>query len=165
MEASLKAIGHNLGKSEFQDALKLRLGITPHDFPNRCVCSKPFTIIDTTAAIGGYVNLRHYRKRDFIHKKASLIYKETQIEPKLRPVEDQSLPTGTNLAKEAREDAGTNGLHRDFRNTYRDIKVTNLMAETHSTKPPKEVFKTAEEYKERDTSIALKRWTMVHSSQ
>ena len=75
----------------------------------RCACGKKNDVIHTkTCHIGGYINLRHDSIRNFIHQRASMAYKDTEVEPKLRSIAEQSLNPGANKAEQARTDIRIN---------------------------------------------------------
>ena len=111
----IKVQGRYLAKSEFQDALRLRLGIEPENIPSRCPCGTENTVNHgRNCHLGGYVNMRHDKVRDLIVKKAARIYKDVEKEPKLRPVEEQTLKPGTNRNDGARSDIRILGFNREF---------------------------------------------------
>ena len=76
-------------KQELQDSIRLRLGIGPNEMAPKCACvNKDSVIHANNCNRGDYINLRHDSVMDYIHKKASMMFNNTETEPKLRPVED-----------------------------------------------------------------------------
>ena len=56
------ASGHYLTKAEFEDAIRIRIGLEPRGMAERCACgSKNNTSHARSCHLGGYVNRRHKR--------------------------------------------------------------------------------------------------------
>ena len=146
----MKVMGQYLNKSEYQDAMRMRFGIKPENIPDFCACRKPFTVTHSQVCPkGGYIIMRHDKIKNYLFKKVSQIYKDTQIEPKLHPVGEENLAVGTDLTEGARSDIRIRGMHREFQNTFIDVKVTNVCADTYAHQSPNETLKKSEETKER----------------
>ena len=77
-----------------------------------------------------------------------MVYNNTETEPKLKPVEDQTLNPGANVTKAARTDIRIMSFERNFQNTHFDIKVINDLADSHKHHSPREAIHKAEEGKE-----------------
>ena len=90
----------------------------------------------------------HDKIKNYLFRKVSQIYKDTQLEPKLQSVGKENLPAGTNLADDARSDIRIRGLHCEYQNTFIDVKVTNVCADTYAQQSPNETLKKSEETKE-----------------
>ena len=82
-----------------------------------CMWSQNSVIHAKNCHYGEYVNLRHNAVIDFIHKKTAMVYNDMEIEPNLRPVEDQTLNAGANVTEGARTDARVMDFGRPFQNT------------------------------------------------
>ena len=137
----------------------LRLGIPLKGLQARCVCGKSNSIIHSkNCKYGGYIGRRHNSIRDHIHARAKQIFHDTELEPKLLPIGEHSLPKGANKREGARADIRINGYLRDYQNTYFDIQVINAQAPIHQKDTPKQALKNAHNnkellYKERIESI------------
>ena len=148
--APIRAQGRYLFKAEFQDAIRLRLGIEPANMKTKCVCRKENSVSHSkNCHFGGYINMRHDKIRDFLQDKTSQIYHDVEKEYTLKPVEDQILQPGANVAIGARTDLRIMGFTRDFVNTHFDVKIINAQADTHMKSNPKQAMTKAEEGKER----------------
>ena len=77
------------------------------------------------------------------------MFHDVEKETTLKPVEEQILQPGANLAEGARTDVRIMGFTRDFVNTHFDVKIINAQAETHAKTHPKQAMSKAEEGKER----------------
>ena len=116
----------------------------------KCVCKKDNSVSHSkNCHFGGYINMRHDKIRDFLQDKTSQIYHDVEKEYTLKPVEDQVLQPGANIAIGARTDLRIMGFTRDFVNTHFDVKVINAQAEAHVKASPKQAMTKAEEGKER----------------
>ena len=77
----------------------------PREMAEKCACGERNNVIHAkNCHLGGYVNLRHDAVRDFIHQRATMIFKDTEKEPNLRPIAEQCLNPGANISEEARAD-------------------------------------------------------------
>ena len=148
--APIRAQGRYLFKEEFQDAIRLRLGIEPANMKTKWVCKKDNSVSHSkNCHFGGYINMRHDKIRDFLQDKTSQIYHDVEKEYTLKPVEDQILQPGANVAIGARTDLRIMGFTRDFANTHFDVKIINAQAEAHVKANPKQAMIKAEEGKEQ----------------
>lgn len=146
----IKARGRYLNKNAFQDAVRMRLGLEPKNLSQKCACGNKNSVNHSrTCHIGGYINMRHDKVRDYIYDKAKMVYNDVEKETTLKPVEEQVLSPGAILADGARSDVRIMGFSRDFQDTHFDIKVINAQADTHLTHNPKEAMLKAEEGKDR----------------
>ena len=93
--------------------------------------------------------MRHDRIKNYNFKNVSQIYKDTQLEPKLQSVGEENLSVGTDLTDGARSDIRIRGLHREYQNTFIDVKVTNVCANIYAQQSPNDTLKKAEETKEK----------------
>ena len=118
--------------------------------PN-CVCNQRNSVIHAkNCHHGGYISLHHDSVKDYFHKKTSIVFNET--EPKLKPVDGQTLNAGANIAEGARPDIRIMSFERNFQNTHLDVKVLNIkvikiQAETHTSHFPKDAIPKAEDSK------------------
>ena len=146
----IKARGHYLSKKAFEDAIRIRMGLEPKEIPRICACGQRNNLTHTqNCHRGGYINLRHDSIRDVIHKNASKAFHDTEIEPRLNPVEDHTLPSGANTTEHARTDIRIKSFLRDFQDTHFDIQVINTQADSHLQHTPMEAMKKAEDNKNR----------------
>ena len=140
--------GRYLTKHEFQDALQTTVGVRPNGLAETCACGGINNPIHTrNCHIGGYINMRHDKIRDYIHTKASSIYKDVEKEPELKPINDQNLAQGRNTADGARTDIRIRSFDRELHDTHIDVKVINLQADAHKSLEPKEAISKAEQGK------------------
>ena len=154
----IKVQGKYLTKAQFHDVIRLSHGIEPKGMPTTCACGQKNSVVHAkNCHTGGYINARHDRVRDYIHKKASSVYNDTEIEPKLQRVEEQILNPGANKSDEARSDIRIKGYERDYQNTMFDVKVINTSAETHLIHDPREAMKKVEEGKDRSYKDRISR--------
>ena len=86
-----------------------------------------------------------------------MAYKDTEVEPRLRPIAEQNLNPGANKAEQARTDIRINSFERDFQDTHMDIKVINAQADAHKETHPSLAMKKAEEGKERSYKERLQK--------
>ena len=155
----IKNQGRYLNKSELQDAIKLRLGLPVHILPRKCECGQVNSVVHRNSCkLGGYVAKRHNSIRDLLYAKAKLIFNDTEVEPKLLPVEEHTLAVGAIRSDGARADVRINGYTGQYQNTFFDVQVINVQALSHQNDTPKAAMKKAEEkkekmYKERIESI------------
>ena len=77
------------------------------------------------------------------------MYKDLETEPKLKPVGEQTLNPGANVAMEARTDIRINGFERTYMDTHMDVKIINVQAECHGNLHPSESLKKAESGKDK----------------
>ena len=135
---------------EFQDATRLRMGVNLDGLTYKCICGKPnSTIHAKNCKNGGYIDMRHNKIRDFIHQKAKIAYKDTETEPMLRHIDDQTLNPGANIQDAARADIRIKGCLRDYQNAFFDVEIINTQADSHLKDTPKEAMKKAEERKDK----------------
>ena len=78
-----------------------------------------------------------------------MVYNGTKTETKLKPVEDQTLSPGANVAEAARTDIRIMRFDMNFQNTHFNIKVIIVQADSHKKYSPKEAIQKAEVSKER----------------
>ena len=101
----IRAQGRYLPKAEFQDSIRLRLGLVPSNMPTKCACGQMNSVNHAkNCHIGGYINMRHDAIRDYIRDKAALVYHDVEKETKLKPVEEQMLNPGAIITTKARSD-------------------------------------------------------------
>ena len=124
--------GQYLNKSEIHDLVRMRPGMNAENQPQKCVCGKTYSVNHSQDCHrGGYINTRHDKVRDFIYKKAAQVFNEAEIEPRFLPINDEILHPGSNIANEARPYIRIRSFYRDYSNTFVEVKVLNLRAETH----------------------------------
>ena len=83
-----------------------------------------------------------------------MVFNNTETETKLKPVEDQTLNPGANVAEAARTDIRIMSFERSVQNMHFAIKVIIVQADSHKHHSPKESIHKEEEgrvrsYKER----------------
>ena len=144
------ASGHYLTKAEFENAIRIRIGLEPRGMAERCACgSKNNTSHARSCHLGGYVNRRHDAIRDYIYQRGASVYKDLETEPKLKPVGEQTLNPGANVAMEARTDIRINGFERTYMDTHMDVKIINAQADSHVNLHPSEALRKAESGKDK----------------
>ena len=123
----LEKHGFFLNKSEFRDAMALRLSRHIPNLPSFCVCGDSF---DVTHAMdchtGGFVNARHDNIRDFEASLLSQVCNDVETEPQLQPVTTETFQLrSANTNPEARLDVRGRGFWRRGQNAFFDVRVTN----------------------------------------
>ena len=146
----IRAEGRYVPKAEFQDAIRMRVGIEPDGMSRICICGQRNSVIHAkNCHRGGYVNLRHDSVRNFIYDKACLVFSDVEKEARLKPVEEQTLNPGANTSVGARSDVRVGSFTRPFQHTHFDIKIINTQADSHALYNPRLALKKAEEGKDR----------------
>ena len=87
-----------------------------------------------------------------------MIFNDTEVEPKLLPLEEHTLAVGAIRSDGARSDIRINGYTTQYQNTFFYVQVINVQAPSHQKDTPKEAMRKAESnkekmYKERIESI------------
>jgi hypothetical protein len=139
-----------LKKAEFEDAVRLRVGLKLHRIAEECACGKDNSANHSrNCHLGGYINQRHDRIREYIHAKASTVYKDTETETMLDPVEEQDLNLGANTNDGARTDIRINSFTRNFQDTHMDVQIINVHETTHQREVSTKAMAKAEASKHR----------------
>ena len=125
------ANGTVLNKSDFRDAMCLRLGFPLDGMSSTCVCGNAMTVDHAlTCPCGGYMIARHNEVRDCIAEIAGTTYSDVQVEPVLLPFENESLRyKSANRSTEARLDIKVRGFWTRQQEAFFDIRVTHPKAE------------------------------------
>ena len=83
----LQSMGYTLNKQEFRDAICLRYGWRIPNTPSFCSCKLKNTHDHTlNCKLGGYVNMRHNKIRDFEATLLKEVCRDVKIEPMLMPL-------------------------------------------------------------------------------
>ena len=88
----LKAHGFTLSKSEFRDALDLRLNRLPPRLPSSCSCGQQFTVCHALSCpLGGFPSIRHNELRDVTARLLKRVSYQVAVEPHLQPLSGEQL--------------------------------------------------------------------------
>ena len=144
--------GFNLTKGEFQDALAIRYSRNIKNLPSKCPCGRAFT---TTHALnchlGGFINARHDRIRDFESSLLKSVVNDVEVEPALQPVVNKTgYPATAILTDEARLDVRARGFWRQGQNAFFDVRVTNADSSSQQSSSIKAVLRKHEIEKKRN---------------
>ena len=95
-----------LNKQQFTDAVCLRYNLTLKDCPKVCACGHDNSVNHALVCkLGGYMSMQHNWLRDtFVRLMKSAKCSDVQTEPRLLPVNNYNLPSGTLLGDQARLD-------------------------------------------------------------
>ena len=146
----IKAYGNYLSKVEFHDAVRLRMGLPIIGMARKCGCGKSNDVIHATNCKNGpYVDARHNNIRDLLHKKAKQVFADTEIEPKLQDIGEETLPRGANVKEGARADIRIKNYLRPQQNAYFDVQVINVQSQCHENLHPKNAMRRCKEKKDK----------------
>ena len=124
----LKAHGFTLSKSEFRDALDLRLNRLPPRLPSSCSCGKQFTVCHAlSCSSGGFPSIRHNELRDVTARLLKRVSYQVAVEPHLQPLSGEQLRYRSAIADDqVRLDVVVSGIWGGrFERTYIDVRVFN----------------------------------------
>ena len=124
----LKAHGFTLSKSEFRDALDLRLNRLPPRLPSSCSCGQQFTVCHALSCpLGGFPSIRHNELRDVTAQLLKRVSYQVAVEPHLQPLSGEQLRYRSAIANDqARLDVVASGIWGGrFERTYIDVRVFN----------------------------------------
>ena len=125
---SLEAHGFTLSKSEFRDALDLRLNRLPPRLPSSCSCGKQFTVCHALSCpLGGFPSIRHNELRDVTARLLKRVSYQVAVEPHLQPLTGEQLRYRSAIADDqASLDLVASGIWGGrFERTYIDVRVFN----------------------------------------
>ena len=145
----LRQYGFDLGRGEFQDALRLRYKMPLKNLPSKCPCGGQF---NTTHALnchkGGFINARHDNIRDLEAELMKSVCQDVEIEPVLQQVVNKNGYRGSaNLADDARLDVRARGFWRAGQNAFFDVRITNADSESQRTNTVKSIMRKHENEK------------------
>jgi hypothetical protein len=160
--------GTELSAEEFRDALTIRYGELPSNFPTHCDgCDAHFTLQHALACKkGGLVIFRHNEVRDELAHLATKAFTPSAVrdEPlilsgrvaeKVKPLEpssanNQQEPTTQEAAPEdERGDLLIRGFWAKGTDCILDVRVTDTDAKSYCKRPPAKVLATQEKEKKR----------------
>ena len=120
--------GFSLSKGEFHDALCLRFGWQPVNWPQTCVCGKPFCVEHAfTCPCGGFPSIRRNEVRDLTASLLSEVCSDVGVEPALQPLDGEPLKFATaNSEDGARLDVVARDVWgRNRQRAFFDVRVFN----------------------------------------
>ena len=92
----LQALGYTLNKQEFRDSVYLRYGWRIPNTPSFCACSKKNSMDHIlNCHLGGFVDMRHDKLRDYEAKLLREICKDVRTEPTLQPIGAETMSRNT----------------------------------------------------------------------
>ena len=148
----LKDQGFNLSKGEFRDALSLRYGWQLKNLPQYCICGTSFSADHAMICPhGGMIISRHNEIRDLTADWMSEVCKETETEPLLQPLSEESiLSRSANKQEDARVDIKTVGLWGRQQSAFFDVRVFHPNAPSYRDKSVAALFRKHELDKKRE---------------
>ena len=147
----LESHGFNLTKSEFHDALAMRYNRQIKNLPEKCPCGEVFDVTHAlNCHLGGFINVRHNKIRDFDGSLLKTILNDVECEPPLQPVINKNgyLKTAI-LTDDARLDIRARGFWREGQNAFFDVRVTNADCASQEDSSIKAVLRSNENEKKR----------------
>ena len=119
-----------LSKRDFRDAIAIRYGFALFDLAERCACGEALTIHHAfVCPAGGYPSARHNELRDLLAAALGEVVSDVELEPRLLPLTDESLPFRTcNRDAEARVDIRARGFWTRQQEAFFDVRVTHPKA-------------------------------------
>lgn len=146
-----------LNRAEFWDAICLRYGWTPRNFPTTCACGKPNSVNHALdCPKGGYLYMRHDALKELFAKLLQEAgYKDVKIEPHLLPLPDdmkRKTTKGETLSTDsddARLDITAMSFWRPLQRAFFDVRVTNPLAPSNVSKSVSQHLKQQESEKKK----------------
>ena len=119
-----------LSKRDFRDAVAIRYGFALFDLAERCACGEALTIHHAfVCTAGGYPSARHNELRDLLAAALREVVSDVELEPRLLPLTDESLPFRTcNRDAEARVDIRARGFWTRQQEAFFDVRVSHPKA-------------------------------------
>jgi hypothetical protein len=146
--------GTELSAEEFRDSLRLRLGLTPLDLPDRCDgCDQKFSVGHAMSCKkGGLVLLRHNDVAGEWHHLCAQALTPSAVsdEPLIHSGRDSTESEGTAgvvVLPETRGDVAVHGFWRRGATAIFDIRVTDTDAHTYRALTPRKVLAKHEKEK------------------
>ena len=144
--------GFALHKGAFRDALALRYGWIPKDFPVECICGKNFTVEHALSCNrGGFPTLRHNEIRDTTASLLTEVCSNVAVEPALQELNGESFSCkSANRDIGARVDIAVDGFWGPGRErTFIDVRVFNPFAPTNRKTSISSSYRSHEREKKR----------------
>ena len=112
----IKKEGYVLSKRQFFDALALRHRWRMKRLPSNCVCGKQFTVDHAISYLkGGFIHRCHDELRDIMANLLDEVAYDVRVEPPLTPLTGEGLPSGSNIADDARLDIAARGSGKEVK--------------------------------------------------
>ncbi len=97
--------------------------------PSYCACGKQFTGDHAISCLkGGFVHRRHDGLRDIFANLLEEVAYDVRVEP---PLTGENLPSGSNIADDARLDVAARGFWERCEMAFFDVRVFKPYAKTH----------------------------------
>ena len=146
----IKKEGYVLSKRQFFDALALRHRWRMKRLQSNCACGKQFTVYHAISCLkGGFIHRHHDELRDIMANLLDEVAYDVRVEPPLTPLTGEGLPSGSNIADDARLDIAPRGFWERIEMAFFDIRVFNPYAKTHLNQTPNAAFSRNEPEKKR----------------
>ena len=144
-----------LSKRDFRDAIAIRYGFALFDLAERCACGEALTIHHAfVCPAGGYPSARHNELRDLLAAALGEVVSDVELEPRLLPLTDESLPFRTcNRDAEARVDIRARGFWARQQEAFFDVRVTHPKASLLSRSEVRSQLLSHERAKKRHYAI------------
>ena len=135
----LQAMGYTLNKQEFRDSVYLRYGWRIPNTPSFCACSKKNSMDHIlNCHLGGFVDMRHDKLRDYEAKLLREICKDVRTEPALQPIGAETM--SRNTSNLARLDVSAVGLWSPQERTFLDVRVINPLSASYMDIPSEQLY-------------------------
>ena len=120
----------SLNKEEFRDALALRYGWRPKNFPQKCACGAMNSITHCLdCKLGGYVTMRHNEMRNTFAKLLTKAGCKVSVEQQLLPDEGElDGVKGVEKGDESRMDVTALGFWGTWQRAFFDVRVFDPFA-------------------------------------
>ena len=135
---------------QFFDALALRYRWRMKRLPSNRAYGKQFTVDHAISCLkGGFIHRRYDELRDIVANLLDEVAYDVRVEPPLTPLTGEGLPSGSNIADDARLDIAARGFWERCEMTFFDIRVFNPYAKTHLNQSLNAAFTRNEREKKR----------------
>ena len=143
-----------LNKSEFQDSLRIRYGLTLENLPSVCVCGTKYDIVPALSCKkGGFISQRYDDIKSILALCLGSNCKIVMVEPDSIPVSKEIFTLkSTNVEKEARLDIKANSFYRRRQTAFFNVRVVHVNTESYKDKDTNAIFCQHENEKKRNTS-------------
>ena len=148
----IEELGFALHKGDFRDALCLRYGWKPSNFPSKCACGASFSVDHALCCSkGGFPTHRHNEIRDFTASVLTEVCHDVCTEPPLQELAGEPLPYATSNREDgARLDIRAQGFWGDrFRRAFFDIRVFYPNASSYHNLQLSSIYRRHEKEKKR----------------
>ena len=149
----IEELGFALHKGDFRDALCLRYGWQPSNFPSKCACGASFSVDHALCCSkDGFPTHRHNEIHDFTASVLTEVCHDVCTEPPLQELAGESLPYATSNREDGpRLDIRAQDFWGDrFRRAFFDIRVFYPNASSYRNLQLSSIYRRHENEKKRN---------------